>query len=92
MQEVKLWILVSLVVIMGSVLGFIGKVVTKIIIQRLDDIVKELRELNKASSMHAQDIKNLQEADTVINHRLNNHADRIRVIEMKGAKTNHIDT
>lgn len=87
MEQIKLWILISVVVIMGSVLGFIGKVIARLIIERLDDIVRELRALNTTTALHGQDIKVLQEADAMINQRLNNHAERLRAIEIKEKTT-----
>lgn len=88
-MELKTWILTGLVLVMTGVLSFIGRTLTRVIIQRLDEIVKELRNLNTTTALHSQDIRNLQEGLNTINQRLTNHAERIREIELT-AKPNKI--
>jgi cell division protein FtsB len=82
MDEVKVWVLVAIVTIMSAILGFIMKVVTNQVIKRLDDIVRELKQLTKVTTIQEEQIKRLQDQDTVVNHRLNDHSKRIRSIEL----------
>jgi hypothetical protein len=82
MEEVKVWVLVAIVTVMSAILGFIIKVVTNQVIKRLDDIVRELKQLSKVTTVQEQQIKRLQDQDTIISHRLNAHSRRIRSLEV----------
>ena len=83
MDEVKIWILLSAVTIMSLILGFMIRIVTQQVIKRLDEIVNELKQLTKISAIQEQQISELKDREELINSRLNNHAVRIRSIEMK---------
>jgi hypothetical protein len=82
-SEIKIWILIAVAGIMATMLGFIMKVVTGQIIKRLDEIVTELKHLSRATTIQGQQIKGLQEQDTMIHRRLNEHSERIRALERK---------
>ena len=86
-MEIKVWILVAAVGVMGTALGFTFKVAINMLIKRLDVIADELKRLNLSNSMHGQDISHLQETNSQFQQRLNNHADRIRALEIHPAKT-----
>lgn len=88
-MEVKVWILVAAVGVMGTALGFVIKVATNLLIKRLDGIVDELKRLNLSNSLHGQDITHLQETNSQVQTRLNNHADRLRSLEIH---QKHIET
>lgn len=79
--EIKIWILIGVAGIMATVLGYIMKVVTGQVIKRLDDIVLELKQLSRATTIQGQQIKGLQEQDAMIHRRLNEHSSRIRTLE-----------
>lgn len=73
---------------MATVLGYMIKLVTVEVIKRLDEIVSELKQLTQATTIQGQQIKGLQEQDTVIHSRLNEHSDRIRSLEINGNQNN----
>ena len=83
MPEIKIWILAAAVSVMIAIIGFVIKVVTNQVIKKLDEIVMELKHLSKAASVQAEQIKELQRQDMLIHERLNEHAGRIRSIELK---------
>lgn len=80
-MEIKIWILTSALIIVISILGFILRAISQQILKRLDDMVDELKVLNEMKTMHDQQIKFIQEGQSSINSRLNNHGERIRVLE-----------
>jgi hypothetical protein len=79
--EIKVWVLVGVAGAMMTVLGFVVKLVTDQVIKRLDDIVLELKQMTRATTIHGQEIKGLQEQEAMIHRRLNEHADRIHALE-----------
>ena len=83
MDAIKVWILVAVVTVTATVLGFVIKTVIGRVINKLDEIVSELKQLTRASAVQEQQIKELQEQDKNLHHRLNDHSGRIRTIELK---------
>jgi uncharacterized membrane-anchored protein YhcB (DUF1043 family) len=81
MNELKIWILVGVAGIMATVIGFVIKVVTAQVIKRLDEIVLELKQLTQATTIHREQIRNLQEQDAIMHRRLNEHSERIHRLE-----------
>jgi len=82
-SEVKIWMLVAIVSVLAAILGFIIKLVTDEVIKRLDDIVSELKQLTKTTTIQEERIKSLHEQDTLIHQRLNEHSDRLHSLELK---------
>ena len=82
MAEIKIWILIAVVSTLAAILGFGIKVVTHEVLKRLDAIVNELKQLTRETTVQQQQIKRLQDQDTTINYRLNDHARRIRTLEL----------
>lgn len=80
-SEIKVWILIAVAGIMASVLGYVVKTITNQVLKRLDDIVQELKQLTHVTTVHGLQIKGLQEQDTMIHHRLNEHSARIHALE-----------
>jgi len=85
-SEVKIWILVVVVSVLAAILGFVIKTVMDQVIKKLDEIVSELKQLTKTSAIQEQQIRELQEQDKMIHHRLNDVAGRLRVLEMNTNK------
>lgn len=81
--EMKIWVLIGVVSVLAAILGFMIKLVTKEVIKRLDDIVTELKQLTKTTTVQEEKIKSLQDQDLLINQRLNDHSGRIRTLELK---------
>lgn len=71
----------SVASIMAAVLGFVIKLVTDQVIKRLDAIVTELKQLSQSTTVHEQQIEGLQHQDSIIHSRLNEHSERIHVLE-----------
>ncbi len=88
-SEIKIWILIGVAGIMATILGFIMKVVTGQVIKRLDDIVLELKQLTRATTIQGQQIKGLQEQDALIHRRLSEHSIRIHTLETSVIQNNH---
>jgi uncharacterized membrane protein YhiD involved in acid resistance len=88
LSEIKIWVLVGVAGVMATVLGYMIRLVTVEVIKRLDEIVSELKQLTQATTIQGQQIKGLQEQDTVIHSRLNEHSDRIRSLEINGNQNN----
>ncbi len=82
-SAIKIWILVAVAGIMATILGFIIKIVTAQVIHRLDEIVDELKQLTHITTIQNEQIKGLQEQDTVIHRRLQKHGMRIRALEFR---------
>ncbi len=80
-MEIKVWLLVGVASVMAAILGFIIKVVTDQVLKRLDEIVTELKQLTQSTTVQGQQIKGLQEQDTIIHRRLNEHSERIHTLE-----------
>ncbi|MBA3828684.1 MAG: hypothetical protein H0X33_07090 [Taibaiella sp.] len=83
LSEVKIWILLAAVSAMAAIIGFTIKVLTSQVINRLDEIVNELKQLTRNSAIQEQQIKDMQEQNRMIHQRLNDHSGRIRTVEMK---------
>ncbi len=81
--EIKIWILLAVAGVMAAILGFIIKLVTAEVIKRLDDIVNELKQLSKTTTIQGQQIQGLLEQDAAMHNRLNEHSMRLRVLEHK---------
>jgi septal ring factor EnvC (AmiA/AmiB activator) len=77
------WVLFAAIGVLAAILGFVIKIVTDQVIKKLDEIVSELKQLTRTSAVQEQQIKELQEQDKTLHHRLNDHASRIRAIEIK---------
>ena len=88
-SEIKIWILIGVAGIMATILGFIMKVVTGQVIKRLDDIVLELKQLTRATTIQGQQIKGLQEQDALIHRRLSEHSKRIHTLETRVIQNNN---
>jgi uncharacterized membrane protein YhiD involved in acid resistance len=88
LSEIKIWILIGVAGIMAAVLGYVIRLVTSEVIKRLDEIVSELKQLTQATIIQGQQIKGLQDQDTVIHSRLNEHSDRIRSLEINSNQHN----
>lgn len=82
----KVWVLLGAASIMAAVMGFIIKVITGEVLKRLDDIVKELKQLTAITAEHKGQIDNLHEQADTIRQRLHNHSSRIRKIEQQLVK------
>jgi hypothetical protein len=88
-SEIKIWILIAVAGIMATILGFVMKMITGQVIKRLDDIVLELKQLTRATTIQGQQIKGLQEQDALIHRRLNEHSTRIHTLENSVIQNNH---
>jgi hypothetical protein len=88
-SEIKIWILIAVAGIMATILGFVMKMITGQVIKRLDDIVLELKQLTRATTIQGQQIKGLQEQDALIHRRLNEHSMRIHTLETSVIQNNH---
>ncbi|MGH2645756.1 MAG: hypothetical protein ACRDE2_17525 [Chitinophagaceae bacterium] len=83
-RDVKIWILTALLLLALSILGFIIKTITHQILKRLDEIVDELKGITKITAVQEQQIKSLVDQQGNTNQRLNDHATRIRKLEIRG--------
>ena len=83
--EIKTWILIAAAGIMATILGFIIKIVTAQVINRLDDIVTELKQLTHTTTIQNEQIKSLQEQDAMIRRRLHKQGVRLRDLELRSA-------
>lgn len=81
--EIKTWILLAVVGVMATILGYIIQMVTAQVIRRLDEIVAELRQLTQTTTIQNEQIKGLQEQDANTRHRLHQLAARIRALELR---------
>lgn len=81
--EIKTWILLAVVGVMATVLGYIIQMVTAQVIRRLDEIVTELRQLTQTTTIQNEQIKSLQEQDAITRHRLHKLATRVRALEFR---------
>ena len=77
------WLLICAISVLATILGFVIKLVTDQVIKKLDEIVSELKQLTRTSTIQEQQIKELQENDKTLHHRLADHSSRIRTIELK---------
>lgn len=68
---------------MATILGYIIKVVTAQVINRLDEIVTELKQLTHTTTIQNEQIKGLQEQDAIIRHRVHKLGIRTRALEFK---------
>lgn len=84
-NEIKTWILIAVAGAMATILGYIIKVVTAQVINRLDEIVTELKQLTHTTTIQNEQIKGLQEQDAIIRRRLYKQGMRIRALEFRSA-------
>ena len=94
MENLKIWVLLAVVSTLAAVLGFMIKLVTKEVIKRLDEIVAELKQLSRTTTVQEEQIKRLMDEILLVNQRLNEHAERLHSSEMTinsslQQKTNH---
>ena len=81
-MELKFWIAASALVIVTSVLAFLLKTWFREILEKLDDLAREMKQATRSATVHDEQIKNLREQDRDMHLRLNDHALRIRKLEM----------
>lgn len=81
--EIKTWILLAVVGVMATILGYIIQMVTAQVIRRLDEIVTELRQLTQTTTIQNEQIKGLQEQDANTRQRLHKLATRVRALEFR---------
>ncbi|TAN18823.1 MAG: hypothetical protein EPN37_04485 [Chitinophagaceae bacterium] len=82
-KDIKIWILTTALILVISVIGFIVKTITRQILKRLDQIVNELKQVTRLSTVHEQQIKSLGDQQANTNMRLNDHAVRLRKLEIQ---------
>jgi septal ring factor EnvC (AmiA/AmiB activator) len=83
MSQIKIWVLVSVASSLAGSLAFIIRVLTAEVIKRLDNIMSELKQVTKATTIQEQQIKNLHEQDAAMQEQLKKHAGRINTLQMK---------
>ena len=83
MSPTHIWALSALITFFSGVLGFIAHIISGQVIKRLDEIVQELKQLSRASTVQEQQIKNLQEQDLVIHQLLHDVTTRVHSLETK---------
>jgi septal ring factor EnvC (AmiA/AmiB activator) len=82
MENLKVWLLLAAISLLATILGFMIKLVTKEVIKRLDEIVNELKQLSRTSTVQEEQIKRLSDEMMLVNQRLNEHSERIHQNEM----------
>ena len=74
MHVEKVWLLTSVITVLSGVLAWLGKKVADNLAGKLDEIVKELKNIELASLGLSKDVKTLQE-------KISDHESRIRYLE-----------
>lgn len=88
MDQVKIWVLVGAVGGMWAIIMLFANLGLK----KLDEMVKELKQLNGTTREHAQQLKHLEAGHDKMHDRLNNHGERIKKLEILSNHKNHVET
>lgn len=88
-MEVKLWVALSVIGILTPLVMYAGKWAIDQITSKLDQIIKQNAEFNSELVRHNSEIVNMKEDIKINGTRLNDHADRLREIELDHAKCNY---
>lgn len=73
---------------MGTIIGFAARIISNSVMKRLDAIVSELQSISIKLTESRGEIKNLQDKDVTTQSRLNDHAVRLRNLEINQGKNN----
>lgn len=87
MDQLKVWVLVGAVAGMWAIIMLFANQGLK----KLDEMVKELKQLNGTTREHSQQIKHLETGHDKMHDRLNNHGERIKKLEILHNHKNHIE-
>lgn len=85
-MEDLFWILTGSMGVLMTALGFFLKTYFQAVIEKLDALVNKLEMLGETKAIHEQQIKYLQNEQTNIHKRLNEHSSRIRNLEIQNRK------
>lgn len=86
MVEFKVWVLSGIVAILLGVLGWIIRVAAKAIINRLDEMIKQNEAFGRTLVWQNGEISSLKSRVGVNERRINDHAKRLRDVEIKQSK------
>lgn len=81
-MEIKLWVVMGVLSIILTVLGFFLKSWFSQVMDKLDNMENKMGAYGETKAVHSEQIKNLYKELTAMHVRLNNHGDRIRTLEM----------
>lgn len=79
----QIWILTGLTGALVLIVGYLLKTAITEILSKLQDIVEEIKQLNKITSAQETSIKYLQEMHLDFATRLNSHTERLFRLELK---------
>ena len=85
---VQLWVLTGVVSILSTVLLIIFKISLQRLIGRLDSLIEEVKELRESTSVHSNSIDHLRRKNMEQDKWLQEHSERIRVLEINQNKSN----
>jgi hypothetical protein len=82
-MELKVWLLTSVIIILITVLWWIVRLGIKGIYSRLDQMISQNEETSKQMVQQCAEIEHLESRINVNDKRLDDHAGRIRNLEIK---------
>ena len=90
MHEVYIWVLSGVLTFMISLLVIVGTSMAKQLGKKLDALTDSMNELIQLTSRQTEQIKTLYNNESASTHRINDHANRLREIELRCAKHNKV--
>lgn len=81
MEDIKIWVLSGVLSIVGVAMVTLVKWFINQALQRLDEMVRDIKELTATITKQEERILVLQKDNAAANQRMNNHAERLRDIE-----------
>lgn len=85
-MDLKIWVLSAAVTALAIVIWWVIQQGIKGIYARLDELIRQNRELGLEMTKHSGELKGITEKLVVHDARLNKHSDRLTKIELEHAK------
>ena len=81
MEDIKIWVLSGVLSVVGVAMVTLVKWFINQALQRLDEMVRDIKELTATIYKQEERILVLQKDNATANQRMNNHAERLRELE-----------
>ena len=80
-MEIKYWILVGLLTIVAGFIKYIGDIIVKKFMAKFEEIINSIHDLTKTIIIHTEQLKHNEEKTEVIENRIHNIENDIRMLE-----------
>ena len=91
MSDFEYWVYRGLIAVLLMIVGWVIKSFATKVTDKLDQLIEAMHALASKNIAHESQLKQISEQQADHSNRLNDHAARIRDVELKQAVHNYID-